>query len=87
VSLQHTLLHTWPNPLCPHGDLRAGPYDLDRIVHGPLLRLRETKPWGHRGLGHPGPEVFDGLCLSSSDRMECLAFVWAKTASLASGVC
>jgi hypothetical protein len=39
----------------------------------PLLTLRETKPWGLRGLGHPGPEVFDGLRLGSSDRMERLS--------------
>jgi hypothetical protein len=73
VSLQHTLLQTWPNPLCPHDDLRAGPYDMGRIVRGPLLTLRETKPWGLRGLSHLGPEVFDGLCLSSLDRMERLS--------------
>jgi hypothetical protein len=73
VSLQHTLLLTWPSPICPHDDLRAGPYNMVRIVRGPLLTLRETKTWGIRGLGHPGPEVFDGLCLGSSNRRERLS--------------
>jgi hypothetical protein len=41
---------------------------MGRIVHGPLLALRETKPWGLRSLGHPVPEIFDGLRLGSSDR-------------------
>jgi hypothetical protein len=55
VSIQHTLLQTWPNPLYPHDELRAGPYNMGRIVCGPLLTLRETKTWGLRGLDHPGP--------------------------------
>jgi hypothetical protein len=73
VSLQHTLLQTWPNPLRPHGDLRAGPYNMGRIVRGPLLTLRETKTWDLRGLGHLGPEVFDGLHLGSSDQRDRLS--------------
>jgi hypothetical protein len=73
VSLQHGLLQTWPNPLCPHGDMRARPYKMGRIVHGPLFTLRETKTWGLRNLGHPGPEAFDGLCLGSSEQREHLS--------------
>jgi hypothetical protein len=70
VSLQHTLLQTWPNPLCPHGDLRAGPYNMGRIVHEPLFTPRETKSWGLRSLSHPCPEGFDGLRFGSPERRE-----------------
>jgi hypothetical protein len=73
VSLQHTLLQTWPNPLCPHDDLRAGPYNMGWILHGPLFTPRETKTWGLRSLGHPGPEAFDGLRFSSPERRERLS--------------
>jgi hypothetical protein len=73
VSLQHALLQTRPNPLCPHGDLWVGPYKMGQIVHGSLFTLRETKTWGLRNIGHPGPEAFDGLCLDSSDRRERLS--------------
>jgi hypothetical protein len=41
---------------------------MGRIAHGPLFALRETKPWGLRGLGHPISEVYDGLRLGSSER-------------------
>jgi hypothetical protein len=34
----------------------------------PLFASRETKPWGLRGLGHPVLEVYDGVCLGSSER-------------------
>jgi hypothetical protein len=68
VSLQHTLLQTWSNPLCSRGNLRAGPYDMGRIAHRPLFALREAKPCGLRGLDHPVLEVIDGLRLGLSER-------------------
>jgi hypothetical protein len=73
MSLQHTLLQMWPNPLCPYGDLWAGPYNMGRIVHGPLFTPRETKTWGLRSLGHPGPKSFDGLHFGSPERRERLS--------------
>jgi hypothetical protein len=65
VSLQHTLLQTWPNLLCPHSDLRTGPHNMGRIVHGPLPTLRALGTSWYRP---SNPEVFDGLRLGSSDR-------------------
>lgn len=66
VSLQHALLQTWPDPLSPHGDMRAGPYDMGRIIHKPLFTSREAKTQGLRSLGHPNPEAFDGLRLAEA---------------------
>jgi hypothetical protein len=36
---------------------------MGQIVHGPLLALRETKPYGFRGLGRPILEVVGCLRL------------------------
>jgi hypothetical protein len=47
----------------PIWHLRAGPYDMGQIAHGPLLALRGTKPYSLRGLGHPVLEVVRGLRL------------------------
>jgi hypothetical protein len=41
---------------------------MGRIVHGPLLALRGTKPYGLRGLGCPILEVVGGLCLGLTRR-------------------
>jgi hypothetical protein len=46
----------------------AGPYDMGRIAHGPLLALRGTKPCSLRGLGHPVLQVVGGLRLGLSGR-------------------
>jgi hypothetical protein len=56
---------------------------MGRIAHGPLLALRESKPWGLRGLGHPAPEVCDGLRLGSLERRGCSGLRMDDTRGLA----
>jgi hypothetical protein len=46
---------------------------MGQIIHGPLFTPRETKTWGLRSLGHPGPEAFDGLRFVSPERKERLS--------------
>jgi hypothetical protein len=59
-------------PALPAWHLRAGPYDMGPIAHGPLLALRGTTPCSLRGLGHPVLVVAGGLRLGLSRRRGCL---------------
>jgi hypothetical protein len=80
VSLHHTLLQTWANPLCSPGNPRVGPYDMGRIAHGPLVALRETEPCGLRGFCHPVLKslmVFAFACWSEGGAR---AFAWTTSA-------
>jgi hypothetical protein len=79
VSLQHTLLQTWPNPLCSPG-MRVGPNDMGRIAHGPLLALREIKPCGLRGLGHPVLKSLMVFAFACRSEWGAWAFAWTTSA-------
>jgi hypothetical protein len=70
VTARHYSTHYYRRGPTRSGSLRAGPYNMGRIAHGPLLTLRETKPCGLRGPGRPVFEAFDGLRLGSSERRE-----------------
>jgi hypothetical protein len=54
---------------------------MGRIAHGPLIALRETKPCGLCGLGHPVLEVVDGLRLRLSSEGGAWAFAWTTSAA------
>jgi hypothetical protein len=84
VSLQHTLLQTWPNPLCPYGNLRAG------LTTWAGLYMSLFLHWGRQSL-----EVFAALDIRSLKSMMVFAsahqseggaraFAWAMSAGLAS---
>jgi hypothetical protein len=60
---------------------------MDRIAHGPLLALRETKPCNPRDLGHPVLEVCDGLRLGSSERRGRSGLRMGDASGLASRAC
>jgi hypothetical protein len=77
------LLQTWPDSLSPHDDLRAGPYDMGRIVHRPLFTSREDKTQDLRSLGHPSPEAFDGLRFGSEG--SAWVFAWASSSGPSCG--
>jgi hypothetical protein len=81
MSLQHTLLQTWPILLCSCGNLRAGPYNMGQIAHGPLLASREIKPCGLCGLGQPVPEVCGGFASTRRSEGGARAFAWATPAA------